>query len=143
MMADATIAQMRVLVNDPSGTDEIFDDDHYQTIIDIETNVYRAAATSAKTLAAYYAAKVNVTAGPVKIENTQKFEHYDALADSYDQRAREGGGTEAGVGAPAVTGVSHSEIDAANEDTDRYQGKFYRGMDDYPKGDIDTDERNL
>jgi len=129
----ATIEQVRMLVNDPT-PDSIFEDPHYQLIIDIEDNVYRAAATAAKTLAAYFAEKVKVTAGPVKIENQQKFEHYEALADSYDQRAREGGGSGAGlsVGAPVITGISLSEIEAAEEDEDRYSSVFYRGLDKNP-----------
>ena len=128
-----TIAQLRVLVDDPE-PNPIFDDNHYQVIIDIESNVYRAAATAAKTLAAHFAAKVKVTAGPVEIENQQKFEHYDALADSYDQRAREGGGSGADEAAmaPGLAGVSYSEIDANNEDLDRYAGAFSRGMNNNP-----------
>jgi hypothetical protein len=58
----ATIEQVRTLVNDPAGASQIFDDPHYQTIIDIEDNVYRAGAAAARTLAAYYAAKVSIKA---------------------------------------------------------------------------------
>jgi len=127
----ATIEQIRMLVSDPEGTDQIFANAHYQLIIDLEENVYRAAATACKTLAAYFAEKVKVTAGPVEIENQQKFEHYNDLADSYDQRAREGGGSGSGlsVGAPSVTGISISEIEAARENDDRYDSAFARGMD--------------
>lgn len=138
----ATIDQVRVLVNDPSGASQIFDDPHYQTIIDIEDNVYRAAATAAETLAAYYAAKVKVKAGPVAVENQQKFEHYEALAKAYNQRAREGGGeggggVGAGAGAPQMTGVSINEIDNQNADSDRYGGVFKRGLHNNPSGDSD------
>lgn len=134
-----TITQLRTLVDDPEPT-PIFNDPHYQVIIDIESNVYRAAATAAKTLAAHFAGKVAVTAGPVKIANQQKFEHYNTLANSYDQRAREGGGSGADEAAmaPGLTGVSYSEIDANNEDLDRYAGTFSRGMDDNP-GNIQSD----
>lgn len=133
----ATIAQVRVLVDDPAGADQVFDDTHYQTIIDIEENVYRAAGTAAATLAAHYAAKVKVKAGPVAVENQQKFEHYDELAKTYNQRAREGGGEGGGgvgigAGAPQLTGTSISEIDSLNEDDDRYKGVFRRGMTDNP-----------
>jgi hypothetical protein len=134
----ATISQVRTLVNDPAGPEQIFDDPHYQAIIDIEENVYRAAATAAKTLAANYAAKVKITAGPVSVENQQKYEHYADLAKAYDQRAREGGGGDGGggvgigAGAPQLTGTSHAEIDALNEDADRYASVFRRGVTDNP-----------
>lgn len=137
-----TIAQLRVLVDDPTGVDQIFDDAHYEVIIDIESNVYRAAATAAKTLAAHFAEKITVTAGPVKVATQQKFEHYDALADSYDQRAREGGGSGADEAAmaPALAGTSISTINDLNSDTDRYKGAFSRGQDDNPPGSLNDDD---
>jgi hypothetical protein len=134
----ATIEQLRVLVQDPEGTDAVLSDDSYDEIIAIESNVYRAAATAARLLAATYAAKVKITAGPVSVENQQKYEHYADLAKAYDQRAREGGGGDGGggvgigAGAPQLTGTSHAEIDALNEDADRYASVFRRGVTDNP-----------
>jgi hypothetical protein len=133
----ATIEQLRVLVQDPEGTDAVLSDDSYDEIIAIESNVYRAAATAARLLAATYAAKVKVTAGPVSVENQQKFKHYSELAKAYDQRAREGGGEAGGgvgvgAGAPQLTGISHEEIDTLNEDADRYASVFRRGVTDNP-----------
>ena len=140
----ATIEQVRTLVNDPAGAGQIFDDPHYQTIVDIETNVFRASATAARTLAAFFAQKVAVTAGPVRIANEQKFEHYESLARGYDQRAREGGGsgTDAAAGAPGLTGISNSEIESVRNDEDRYSSVFYRGVHDNPSDEfaIEDDE---
>jgi hypothetical protein len=138
----ATVDQIRVLVDDPSGVDQIFDDAHYTTILGIEENVYRAAATAARTLAAHYAAKTEVKAGPVAVKNQQKFEHYSKLARSFDQRAREGGGEEgggvgAGAGAPQLTGTSKDAIDSLNSDSDRYGGVFRRGIDENPPSSDD------
>jgi hypothetical protein len=140
----ATVAQLRVLVDDPSGVDQIYDDTHYDTILAIEDNVYRAAATAARTLAAHYAAKTRVKAGPVAIENQQKFEHYVELAKGYDQRAREGGGDGGGgvgigAGAPQLTGVSIDTMETNNDDADRFAGVFRRGVTDNPPSSSDTD----
>lgn len=136
----ATIEQTRILVSDPAGTDQIFDDTHYQAIVDIEQNTYRAAASAARSLAAYFANLVSVTAGPVKVENQQRSERYLAIADGYDQRAREGGGSggagSLSVGGPVVTGISNDEIEGVRDDDDRYQGAFYRGLDDNLSDDI-------
>lgn len=128
----ATIDQIRALVDDPEGSTQIFGQDHYQTIIGIEDNVYRAAATACKTLAAHFAAKVAVTAGPVKIETQQKADRYLKLADSYDQRAREGGGSGADEGAmsPSLSGVSVSAMQNLDDDSDRVKGVFSIGQDD-------------
>lgn len=138
-----TIPQLRTLVDDPSGMSQIFDDPHYQVIIEIESNVYRAAATACKTLSAHYAAKVAVAAGPVRIESQQKADQYLELANSYDQRAREGGGSGADEAAmsPALAGVSYSEIDSNNDDTDRYAGAFSRGLDDNPPKSTQSEEQ--
>lgn len=140
----ATITQVRTLVNDPAGVSQIYDDTHYQTIIDIEDNVYRAAASAARTLAAYYAAKVKVKAGPVAVENQQKFEHYSELAKGYDQRAREGGGEGGGgigigAGAPQLTGTSIDTMESNNDDSDRFGGVFRRGVTDNPPSTGDDD----
>lgn len=140
----ATIAIVRSLVNDPSGASQVFDDDHYQAIIDLETNEYRAAAAAAKTLAAYYATKVSVSVGPVKVENQQKSDQYLELARSYDGRAREGGGSSSGgggTGTPEVTGISLAAMSAAQRDTDRPSSAFTMGMFDNPNGtDYDDDD---
>lgn len=137
----ATIDQMRDILNDPSGASEVLSDAQYQTVIDIEDNVYRALATSARMLASYYGTKIDITAGPVKIKNTQKFEHYEALAKSFDNRAREGGGNGTGglgVGGPEITGTSNSEMKSVREDSDRYDSEFYRGQFDYAH-DVDDE----
>lgn len=131
----ATIEQIRVLVSDPAGASQVFDDAHYQVIVDLESNTFRAAADAARTLAANFAQQVSVTAGPVQVENQQKAERYESLAESYDQRAREGAGSGAGglsVGGPGITGTSHDEIRTLREDEDRYSSVFYRGLDDNP-----------
>jgi hypothetical protein len=140
-----TVKQIRVLVNDPYGSDApVFENPHYETILEIEDNVYRAAATAAKTLAAYFAEKVSVAAGPVRVESQMKFKHYMSLADTYDQRAREGGGSGAGsgAGAPAFTGTSLDEIQSVQEDEDRYGSVFFRGLDENP-GTPPGDESNI
>lgn len=140
----ATVAQLRVLVDDPAGASQIYDDTHYDTILAIEDNVYRAAATAARTLAAHYATKTKVKAGPVAVETQQKFEHYSELAKGYDQRAREGGGEGGGgvgigAGAPQLTGTSIDTMESNNDDTDRFAGVFRRGMTDNPPSASDTD----
>lgn len=129
-----TVTQIRALVADPkiTGGTEIFPDTHYETIISLNDNVYRAAADAARTLAFYFADKTKVQAGPVAVENQQKAERYQSLAREYDQRAREGGGGsgsgegETVPGQVAITGISISEMDSVRSDSDRYSSVFYR-----------------
>lgn len=128
----ATVAIVRILVDDPLGANQIFADSHYQVIVDIESNEYRAAAVAARTLAAHFAQKVSTSVDKVKIENQQKSEAYIGLAKSYDKAAAAGGGTfdAAALGTPVITGISESEMDSVREDTDRYPPSFERGLHD-------------
>lgn len=133
----ATIEQIRMLTQD-NGTPPLIPDADIQLILDLESNVYRAAAMVSNSLAAYFAKKVSLTAGPVKLQSTQKFEHYTDLADQYNQRAREGGGNVGGGGIGTgliITGTSISTIEDVRSDPDRYDSAFYRGLDENPPAD--------
>ena len=137
----ATIDTIRILIQD-TGLTPILSDDDLDAIVAVEDNVYRAASTCCRSLAAYYAKKVSLTVDVIKIENTQKFEHFLSLAKFYDQRAREGGGYS-GAGAVGtgvlLTGVSVSEIDSVVADTDRVDSTFYMGQDDNPGEEYDEE----
>lgn len=140
-----TSAQLRILVSDPPtpGATPIFPNEHYDAIGAMETNLYKAAGNAARSLAAYFAQKVTVTAGPVKIESSAKSEHYIKIAKQFDDLSKTAGHIEPGgtgvvpstiIGAPVsggvLTGVRVSEIDDIRSDPDRYDSVFYRGMDD-------------
>lgn len=135
-----TVQQLRTLLADPPtvGGTEIFPDSHYEQIIELEPNLYRAAAAGARSLAAAFAQRVEVTAGPVSIKNQQRFEHYNELAIRFDQRAREGGGGDSELGIAVLTGVDNSEIRRVRDDDSIYGSVFYRGVTDNPPKDSDT-----
>lgn len=141
----ATAAQLRILISDPPtpGATPIFPNEHYDAIGAMETNLYKAAGNAARSLAAYFAQKVTVTAGPVKIESSAKSEHYIKIAKQFDDLSKTAGHVEPGgseivpglvIGAPVsggvLTGVQVSEIDGIRSDSDRYDSAFYRGLDD-------------
>ncbi len=130
-----TIADLRLMTGD-TGTPPIMEDAQYTLVLGIEnSNYYNAAFLACNSLAGIFAEKVSVTAGPVKIENQQKFEHYTELADKYRQMAREGLGDDGTggsslVSAPCITGVSVSEMETVDSDEDRVPSTFTKGMDD-------------
>jgi hypothetical protein len=138
----ATEAQLRSLLQDPSGAAEKLSTADYSTIIALEDNVYRAAALGARAIAAKYAAKTDVKAGPVSVANSDKYEHYIGLAMCFDLWAGVGGGATGDVTplGPELTGVSVSGIEAANDDADRYGSAFRRGMTDNPPTDTLREE---
>ena len=137
-----TVAQLRLMTGD-TGTPPIMEDSQYDLVLEIEnTNYYNAAFLACNSLAGIFATKVSLTAGPVKIENQQKYEHYTELADKYRQMVREGegddvnGGTVSSLGAPEIAGISISEMDSVDEDDDRVSSTFTKGMDN---NDYSTD----
>lgn len=126
---------IRKLVSDTDDVSPILEDSAYQAIIDLgETNAYRAAAVACRQLSANFAAKVDVTAGPVKVANSQKAESYLALAVQYDTLANKGLGEDPNVEAAvgflgiALTGVSISEMASVASDTDRPSSSFTRDL---------------
>lgn len=128
------IEKLRILIQDPADGSELLTDDDLTAILEIESSIYRAAALCCKSLAAKYAQKVSITAGPTKIENQQKFEHYRNLAYEYDKRAAEGGGGS-GSCKPVVTGVSRAEMKLQAENDDRPDNAFTIGMFDIIEDD--------
>lgn len=137
----ATVAQLRLLLNDPDDGDTLLTDAQYTVIIGIEENIYRAAALGAKTIAALFAEKVKWTAGPISLDNQQKFDHYLALAELFDSRAKAGGGWEGGVLTPYLEGVSEDRMETFREDTDRVQPAFRIKMHDNPPLNNTDDEQ--
>lgn len=147
-----TVAQLRVLVSDPPtpGGTPVFDDSHYEAIGSMETNLYKAAGNAARSLAAHFAQKVTVTAGPVKIESSHKSEHYIKIAKQFDDLSKTAGHTEPGsipstvIGAPVsggvLTGVQISEIEDIKSEVDRYDSAFFRGMDDPDGNEMGGDQ---
>lgn len=129
-MATPTILQIRTLVADPAGATQIFDDPHYQELIDIGEGIYETAQLASATLAAYYAAKVDAKAGPVSIKNSQKFDHYNELSDVYKKKAESVSNTISG--APVATGISISDADVVRADPDRYPNAFVSGQMNNP-----------
>lgn len=134
-----TVGQLRLLVSDPSGADQIYDDAHYESIIEMEPLLYRAAALAARTFAARYANLVDFSEGDLKISHQQKFKNYSDLAEKYENRAREENAGSVATATPVLTGVSLNEIEIVHEDTDRYPPAFKRGMMDNPPGSFDDD----
>ena len=95
-------------------------------------------------LSALFASKVDVTAGPVKVMNSQKADSYLDLAKQYESLANQGRGEDpdgeaaAGFLGVIVTGISVSEMEAVEADTDIVVPAFKRGMMGSP-GEEDYD----
>ena len=141
----ATEAQLRILLQDAAGANEILTTEDYTALISVESNVYRAAALAARTISAKFADRVQTTVGPLRMDLQQVFQNYLDLADKFDDRANEGGGDGDEipsniVGGGDSTGTSISTNRSNRRDPDRYNGAFPRGFQDNPPSErVDAD----
>ena len=118
------IEKIRMLLRDPASASQELSDTDIQTALELESNVYKAAALCAGNLAAKYAPKVDLKAEGVSIANSQKHKHWMNRERVLLRLA----GSD--IGAPALSGVSVSEMEEAREDTDRVQEVFRMGQFD-------------
>lgn len=121
-----TETQLRSVVQDAAGANQILSSTDYTNAIALESNNYRQIALVCNMISAAYAGKVEMSAGTVRIANHQKFEHYRNLAKEYNLRAQTGGGS--GSLAPESTGLLLSEIALVESDTDTKQASFTQSM---------------
>lgn len=118
--------KVRLLISDTNSTSALFDDAEINTFIALESNIFGAASIACESLAAVYAQKVNKTVGKLKIDLSDKYEHYRGLADKYRGLSKTKGTPQLFAG-----GISKASKDTYEADTDRVEPSFYRDMHDY------------
>lgn len=139
------IDTLRTLINDVDPDNQIFTDDQLEDFLELEGNLYSAAAAACQALAAQYALKKKVNVRGISVENQQIYEHYMDLAKQYTLWANDGRGDivdEGGSGSgskamslrPVVTGVTISGIKTANLDIDRVPDVFPKPISDIGNG---------
>ena len=91
-----------------------------------EYGTARAAAPhAARAVAAMFADQVGRTVGDLRVDAQQKFEHYTTLATSLERQA-------ALTGVPYAGGISISDKQSVETDTDRVAPAFRVGVHDNP-----------
>lgn len=142
----SSVFLLRILLQDPSGVDEILVDSDYDAIVELEPNAYRAAAMAARVISAKYADRIDIDAGSSSMKLSQQVNHYLKLAEDFDRRAQRGGDGGTGVSGPIasggaeLTGISVEEIQNSRDDSDRYDSVFYRGLNDNPSNNNDDSD---
>lgn len=85
-----------------------------------------AAPHAARAVAAMFADQVGRTVGDLRVDAQQKFEHYNTLAASLERQA-------ALTGVPYAGGISISDKQSVETDTDRVVPAFRVGAHDHPE----------
>lgn len=127
---------VRLLVGDTDTTDQKATDEAIAFFLSQAANdTYLAAALSARSIAATYATYVDTKFESVSSDYSQLRDNYYALASRLEAQAKKYGST--GLGVPAAGGLTYTDLEAADEDTDRVKPKFRQDQFAWPPRDPD------
>ena len=127
------INQVRFLIGDTDSSDYGISNENIVFALAQTSSIYAAAAMCARALAAKYASEVDTKFESVSVDYSQKAKAYYDLAKRLERQAK----AQGGLGVPLAGGLTISDRDAVNADTDRIKPKFYTDQFDNPGGDYD------
>jgi len=124
-VGSSDLSWVRFRVGDTSSGSYRLDDEEINALVSEQGNKYIAAAICAEAIGAGFAQRVDKTVGKLQISMSQASERYFKLAD----RLR----AEAGMRAePYAGGISQSDKDSEEADTDRVSPNFTIAQFDAP-----------
>lgn len=122
--------QVRLVLGDTDSADQQIQDEEIKVFLPggalAEANVWMAAAAAADAIAARYARAVDKGVGPFRLQAAAKQSHYRTLAE--DLRKRRGRVYQM----PSAGGVSVTDKQTLEDDTDRLPGYYKIGMQEHP-----------
>src|SRR3990172_6674772 len=114
------LAKVRSLTGDTDTNDQQLTDEEIDFYLDNAGNLYYAAANASEALAGKYQRRVDKSVGRASLAASQRAKGYRAQAAVYS-----------GI-TPYVGGISESDKDAIEDDSDRVRPLFVKGWDDIP-----------
>lgn len=124
---------VRFLIGDTDVTDAALTDEEIAYALAQNPNIYAAAAICARAIAGKYATEVDTKFESVSVNYSQKAKAYYELAKRLERQAK----TQGGLGIPLAGGISITERDSVNEDSDRIPPSFYTDQFRNPDGGRD------
>lgn len=121
--------EIRFLTGDVDTTDQLVSDEEIAYAIAQEANNVKAAVRVCYAIAMKFARKADKAVGDLKINYSQQYKQYLDMADTLDSKIAAVEGAIAYAG-----GISVSDKDTVDADTDRVNPSFSRGMHDNPNG---------
>lgn len=132
--------RVRFLVQDTNTNVQLLSDAEIDFALSQSANIFRAAAIAARAIALNFARKLTLNPAPggVSLDPQEQAEKYMALAEELEEQA----GTVTGGGAAVFAGgISVTDKETREDDTDRTQPFFTRDMDTLLTSDELTDIR--
>ena len=121
------LATVRMLIGDTDYDDQLLLDAEVKYFVSNEPNYYYAASGACRSIAAKYARKVDKAVGDLKLSLSQRTVAYLEMAKDFKRKAI--------LTAPVnvyAGGISISDKDTVEADSDRPTPSFYREQFDYP-----------
>lgn len=130
---------VRFLVGDTDTTDQQVQDAEITFALSQASNdIYLAASITAEAIAGKYSRLVNSSFEGMRTDYSDLVSQYQSLARKLKQDSKKFGST--GIGSPDAGGISISEIDSVEDDSDRPTPAFRRGQFRNPPQYDDDDE---
>ena len=134
--ADSDKDAVRFLVQDTDTTDQLVQDEEIAWALTQGGGVYTAAALVAGTIAAKFARMADKeTVGKVSVSYTKRAEQYFLLEDELKQKA-----ATQNVPLPYAGGISVSDVETVEDNTDRVEPSFHIGETDNPRNGLPRDD---
>lgn len=127
---------VRYKIGDTDTTDQQATDEEIAfALAQASDDIYTASAIAARAIAGKYSRYADTSIDAVKTSYSQLSKSYMALAGRLEAEAKKYGSV--GLGVPLVGGISISEMDSVEEDSDRVRPAFRREQFRNPPNDED------
>lgn len=130
--------EVRFLVGDTDFDDGQVQDEEVLYALQVEGSTLRAAVRVARAIAAHYARAVEKQVGDLKIKASEKYKNYLDIMKALEEEAA---GSIPGA-SPFAGGISKTQKDTQENDSDRVEPAFSRGMMDNPNTSSAEDVRD-
>lgn len=117
---------VRFLIGDTDNTSQLITDEEISYMLAQEGSSSSAAARICRSLAAKYARYTDQSVGDLSISYSQRYKQFSELAAQLESAA----GSRVGI--PYAGGISQSDKDSRESDTDRLLPSSRVGVHDYP-----------
>ena len=125
------LSWVRLRIGDTSSGSPMLQDEEIESLLSEEGNRHFAAAIAAESIGATFARTADKSVGKLRISIAKASESYFNLANRLRSEA------DMRV-APYAGGISQSDIDAREKDTDQVGAPFQIGMHDFPGSEAST-----
>ena len=121
------LPRVRLLIGDTDTTDQKLQDEEINFTLTTDTNIYIVAALCCRAIAGKYAPQADASVGGIRESSSQRFAHYTQLAIKYENKAKRNPSADN----IWLSGISLSEMEGVNEDSDRVPSRFQMGQFDF------------